>query len=139
MSDFKIGIPLLRYITIELDRVTSAQKWFDWHNDALMRVANLRSPAISNAQRVRIAILDSGIQLSEDDKDIYDIEPGIRYQDWVDQGTEWNDNSGHGTHLAILLRKIAPNAIIHVGRVFKKQPTKKSGGTIAKVRIPELN
>lgn len=85
---------------------------------------------------MKIAILDSGIELSQDHMDMYDTERQMKYRSWVDSDTEWRDDVGHGTHLAILLRKIAPNAVVHVARVFKKKPDiQKSAQTIAEVRF----
>lgn len=113
-----------------------AESWLKWHNDAHARIeSRLRNPGASNAQRVKIAILDSGIQLSPDHRAMYDIEPRIQYGSWVNSDVEWKDDVGHGTHLAILLRKIAPNAIIHVARVFEKEPSiERSAESIAEVR-----
>lgn len=34
-----------------------------------------------------------------------------------------DDIIGHGTHLAILLRKIAPRAAVYIARVFTKKPS----------------
>ncbi|KAF1941676.1 subtilisin-like protein [Clathrospora elynae] len=116
----------------KISRVKAALRWFEWHNDALARITGLRNSKISDTQRVKIAILDSGIELSQDNKDLYDTEPKIAYRSWVDQDTEWKDDAGHGRHLAVLLRKLAPNAAIHVVRVFKKKPTKNSASNIAK-------
>lgn len=67
---------------------------------------------------------------------MYDVDPKIEYRSWVGGDTEWKDDVGHGTHLAVLLRKIAPNAAVHVARVFKKRPhIEKSAQNIAAVRI----
>ncbi|EHK26381.1 uncharacterized protein TRIVIDRAFT_63697 [Trichoderma virens Gv29-8] len=120
----------------EGDNKLAADAWFEWHADALNRIRKLRKPDSIQSQSVRIAILDSGIELSKDQKDMYDLEPRIRYRTWVEEdNTEWKDDVGHGTHLAVLLRKIAPNAIIHVARVFKKRPdVEKSAYDIAAVR-----
>lgn len=75
--------------------------------------------------KVKVAILDTGIELSDDQKDIYDRDRNFRYKSWVGESTEEietrKDGAGHGTHLATLLARIAPNAIVHVGRVFKKR------------------
>ncbi|UKZ73153.1 hypothetical protein TrVFT333_000794 [Trichoderma virens FT-333] len=111
----------------------AADAWFEWHADALNRIEKLRKPDSTQSQRVRIAILDSGIELSKDQRDMFDFEPNIKYCTWVEEGNmEWKDEVGHGTHLAVLLRKIAPNAIIHVARVFKKRPhVEKSAKNIA--------
>jgi subtilisin family serine protease len=113
--------------------VEAASAWFDWHNSALARLDELRDPAISENQRVKIAILDSGIHLAQNGLEMYNTDPGIQYRSWVDNSPEWKDEVGHGTHLAVLLRKIAPNAIVFVGRVFKKRP-KGSVTRIAQVR-----
>ncbi|KAH7176810.1 peptidase S8/S53 domain-containing protein [Dactylonectria macrodidyma] len=107
-------------------------EWFQWHNEALARVDVLRNTRLCNDQRIKIAILDSGIELSQDNKDIYDDGSQIKYQSWVDDSPEWKDQVGHGTHLATLLRRIAPNSLLHVARVFKKKPSmKKSAGCIS--------
>lgn len=123
-------------LIIEL-RVKAATTWFEWHDDASSRITQIRNSTKSTARRVKIAILDSGIELSKDTRDMYDFEPKIQYRSWVDEDETWKDEVGHGTHLAILLRKIAPNAIIHVERVFKKKPTTSSTNKIADVRAPE--
>jgi subtilisin family serine protease len=117
-----------------MSRLKAANAWFDWHNSALARLVDLRDPAISENQRVKIAILDSGIDLAQNSLEMYNTDPEIQYRSWVDNSPEWKDEVGHGTHLAVLLRKIAPNAIVHVGRVFKKRPTKGSVTSIAQVR-----
>lgn len=111
--------------------------WFEWHKDALSRIEReLRKSDVSNAQSVKIAILDSGIELSPDQKDMYNTEPKMKYYSWIDNDQEWKDDVGHGTHLAVLIRKIAPHAVVHVARVFKKKPTvDDSAENIVKVRI----
>ncbi|KAL6695706.1 peptidase S8/S53 domain-containing protein [Trichoderma pleuroticola] len=112
-------------------KALAADAWFEWHTDALNRIEKLRRPGATESQRV-IAILDSGIELSKDQKDMYDVEPKIQYRSWIEEGTEWKEDVGHGTHLAVLLRKVAPNAIIHVARVYKKRPhVEKSAQSIA--------
>ncbi|KAF3074304.1 Major intracellular serine protease [Trichoderma lentiforme] len=118
---------------VSLDNMKlAAEAWFEWHTDALNRIEKLRKPEATEPRRVKIAILDSGIELSKDQKDMYDVEPKIKYRSWIEEDTEWKDDVGHGTHLAVLLRKIAPNAGIHVARVFKKRPhVEKSAQIIA--------
>ncbi|KAJ5613658.1 hypothetical protein N7528_007312 [Penicillium herquei] len=97
-----------------------AAEWFDWHNDALLRIEELRS-TVPDSKRIKIAILDTGIELTSDEREIYDSHSRIQYKSWIDSDPEWKDEAGHGTHLATLLLRIAPNAIVHVARVFKKQ------------------
>ena len=119
-------------LTLKSSRKAAASKWFEWHSDALFHIAKLRISNVSDAQRVKIAIFDSGIELSQDHKDMYDTEPQMKYRSWVDSDTECGDEMGHGTHLAILLCKVALNAVVHVARVFKKKPDiQKSVQTIA--------
>lgn len=119
---------------LTLSRKSSALKWFQWHNEALCRIDTLRNPRLSGDKRIKIAILDSGIELSQDNEDIYNNTSEIKYQSWVDEDDEWKDQVGHGTHLATLLRRIAPNSLIHVARVYKKRPTmKKSAACISEV------
>ncbi|KLU87728.1 hypothetical protein MAPG_06721 [Magnaporthiopsis poae ATCC 64411] len=100
----------------------SADRWFEWHHGVLQRIRGLREGAPSDDKRVKIAILDSGLELSEAHKVCYDFEPRIKYRSWVSDPDEKRDEAGHGTHLSILLRKIAPEAVIHVARVFRKNP-----------------
>ncbi|KAL7919842.1 hypothetical protein ACQKWADRAFT_300209 [Trichoderma austrokoningii] len=114
-----LGGKVDRDVRPEGDKKVAADAWFEWHTDALNRIETLRD---NGSQRVRIAILDSGIELSRDQKDMYDTDPGFEYRSWVGADGEWKDDVGHGTHLAVLLRKIAPNAAVHVARVFKKKP-----------------
>lgn len=85
--------------------------------------------------RVKVAILDSGLELSAEHQQCYDHEPKIQYWTGLDEDANQRDDVGHGTHLAILLRKIAPRAAVHVARVFKKTPKgNQSAEMIAKVR-----
>jgi hypothetical protein len=89
---------------------------------------------------VRIAILDSGINLSPIQKEIFDENSDIKYRSWIGDSAVWEDEVGHGTHLATLLRRIAPNAMIHVARVFHKKPTiKSSAQIIADVKTHEFS
>lgn len=124
------------YTNKKPSRKATASKWFEWHSDALCRIAQLRTSDVSDAQRVKIAILDSGVELSQDHKDMYDTEFKMKYRSWVDSDTGWRDEVGHGTHLAVLLRKVAPNAVVHVARVFRKKPDiQNSAQTISDVGI----
>ncbi|KAL3294911.1 subtilisin-like protein [Colletotrichum asianum] len=111
-----------REMTVNEEATRRTKEWFEYHEDVLFRAKQLRDVKISNARRTKIAILDSGIDLSSEHRELYDFEPRIKYKSWVDGHTEWRDDVGHGTHLAILLRKVAPNAEIHMARVFKSRP-----------------
>ncbi|KAK2759746.1 subtilisin-like protease [Colletotrichum kahawae] len=112
-----------REITVNEEATRRTREWFGYHEDALFRAKQLRDVKTSNERRIKIAILDSGIELTSEHREKYDFEPRIQYKSWVDGHAEWRDDVGHGTHLAILLRKVAPNAEIHMARVFKSRPT----------------
>jgi hypothetical protein len=70
--------------------------------------------------RVKIAILDTGADLSH--PDIIDAtQKGlVKYYDFVKNESSMSDLDGHGTHCTSLLLKFAPNAEIHIGRVFER-------------------
>jgi len=121
-------------IKFNMNRAKLARKWFACHEDALARISQIRISEKSNARRVKIAILDSGIDLSQHQMEMYnDAQPQMVYRSWIDGDPIWKDEVGHGTHLAVLLRKMAPEAIIHVGRVYIKKPTWDSASTVAQV------
>lgn len=92
------------------------------HNDVLTRIQKLSRSAKAGKERVKIAILDTGMELSEEHQEWYDNEPKIQYWSGIDRDGKQRDDVGHGTHLAVLLRKIAPKAAVHVARVFKTKP-----------------
>jgi subtilisin family serine protease len=92
--------------------------------------------------RVRIAILDTGLDLSR--SALYTFGDRVKgYKDWIEderEGKPWVDLDGHGTHSAALLMKVAPEAEVYVARVFKSgtsdkdsPPTKEINDGIAKV------
>ncbi|KAI8151300.1 Subtilisin DY [Colletotrichum sp. SAR 10_70] len=100
-----------REITVNEEATRRTKEWFEYHEDVLFRAERLR-----------------------DHRELYDFEPRIKYKSWVDGHGDWRDDVGHGTHLAILLRKVAPKAEIHMARVFKNKPKgDKSALTIAEV------
>lgn len=83
--------------------------------------------------KIRIAILDTGIELCEDD---------WAYRSRVREVKSWLSNSGdcahelykgdrdldgHGTHAGGLLLKVAPDAEIFVARVFRDRKESKGG------------
>lgn len=121
-------------LILGLSRAKRTEEWLGYHNDVLARIRQLPRSATSENARVKIAILDSGIELSAEHQDWYDDEPKIQYWSGIDEDARPRDDIGHGTHLTILLRKIAPKAAVHVARVFQKRPKgNKSAEVIAKV------
>lgn len=68
--------------------------------------------------RVKIAILDTGIDLRHDTfKGQFANGRIKKVEDFVQIGGTGTDVHGHGTHCAALLRKVAPEADIYVARV----------------------
>ncbi|KAL8364577.1 hypothetical protein RB595_003728 [Gaeumannomyces hyphopodioides] len=113
---------------VDEQKVGSAERWFKYHGNALNYLKELGNGSVAENKRIKIAILDSGLKLSEDHQMRYNYAPEIKYRSWVDDpgSTEPKDGVGHGTHLAVLLRKIAQEAEIHVARVYRKRPGEKS-------------
>jgi subtilisin family serine protease len=65
--------------------------------------------------RVKIAILDSGIDLNENS--IFVKRNQIKYQSFLPNEEGIEDLIGHGTHCAALLLRVAPNSDIYVARI----------------------
>jgi subtilisin family serine protease len=78
------------------------------------------STRAKDRRRVRIALLDTGIDMTHPDISARSdriIETFCEIKGLENKGNE--DKSGHGTHAALLLLKVAPEADIYVARVFK--------------------
>ena len=73
-----------------------------------------------------MAILDTGLEVSRFKKAKWLEDDRVVYKSWVNQEnvSDWQDKVGHGTHSACLLIKFAPDAKIHVARVFEGQAPK---------------
>lgn len=69
--------------------------------------------------RIKIAILDTGLDLSHPDISQAHEEGRLHVYDFIENSTTIKDESGHGTHCTSLLLKYAPNAEVFVGRVFR--------------------
>ncbi|KLU85492.1 hypothetical protein MAPG_04515 [Magnaporthiopsis poae ATCC 64411] len=119
---------------VDEQKVKLAETWFKYHGNALNYIKELGNGSAAENKRIKIAILDSGLKLSEDHQIRYNYTPEMKYCSWVDEpgSTEPKDGVGHGTHLAVLLRKIAQEAEVHVARVYRKRPGEKSIPLITK-------
>lgn len=86
-------------------------------------VAEKLDPEWTDSNRVKVAILDSGIDTQHTDIDaLSDRIKSIR--SWVDgkAGVEdWSggDVSGHGTHVSGIILDLAPDVDIYVARITK--------------------
>ncbi|PVH72788.1 subtilisin-like protein [Cadophora sp. DSE1049] len=70
--------------------------------------------------RVKIAVLDTGLDLSHRDIIKAKEQGRLKFRDFVDDTDTIKDDDGHGTHCTSLALKYAPNAEIFAGRVFRK-------------------
>jgi subtilisin family serine protease len=97
----------------------------DWIDKLLESIHQLIDPKFNVAKRVRIAILDSGLD-SENSSLIEDQQqddPRIKAGRSFVHGTESHDiedKIGHGTHALGLLLKVAPFADIYVAKVAQQ-------------------
>lgn len=80
--------------------------------------ASRKEPDADNG-RVRVAIFDTGLDLSHPDIQKARSEGRLHFHDFVEKNGTIIDQSGHGTHCASLILKYAPNAELFVGRVFR--------------------
>ena len=83
------------------------------------RLRNIVFPVLPTNRRaedrVKIAILDSGIDLNENS--IFVNRNRIKYQSFLPNEEGIEDRLGHGTHCAALLLQVAPDSDIYVARI----------------------
>ena len=95
----------------KLIRDELSEQWF-WRYRNIFKVIP-ETP--EKDDRVKIAILDSGIDLNENY--IVMNRDRIKYRSFVSGEEGIEDLIGHGTHTAALLLKVAPNSNIFVARI----------------------
>lgn len=89
--------------------------------------------------RIRVAVLDTGLDLPEEAEWAYEYRIGGR-RSWLSENKrlgqvlrkEKGDYDGHGTHATALLLQVAPDTEIFVAQVFKDHK-ETSGKVMAKV------
>ncbi|KAJ4305481.1 hypothetical protein N0V90_001012 [Kalmusia sp. IMI 367209] len=104
---------------------TTAKKFLDDLKPFFDGILNLRKRIDltnpSGHERIRIAVLDSGLDDSTDPIIRSAIRSGQintrKSKSFVGQPHEWQDLYGHGTHVTRLLIKTAPAAEIYVGKI----------------------
>ncbi|RYP72543.1 hypothetical protein DL769_004433 [Monosporascus sp. CRB-8-3] len=96
----------------------------------------LDTQRIGKFKRVKIAILDTGIDMTNSIFDTPEAKERIkRREDFLREDplrTDAHDKCGHGSHCAGLLRRVAPAADIYVARVAKDFNTDLDAEVVAK-------
>lgn len=111
-----------------------------WFEDLKEINENLDSERRYKFKRVKIAILDTGINMANSAFDTDEAKRRIvKQEDFLkDAGdpsrAEARDMCGHGTHCAGLLRKVAPAADIYVARVAEDFDSDLDDRVVAEVR-----
>lgn len=122
----------------------SSPRWFDRFQQTQALVAQSRK---IQGRRVRIAILDTGIDISSP---YFDNSPNVpegleqqqsgprrhrvmEAKSFVGGAVGDRDSVGHGTHCAALLLELAQNADIYVARVYEDRTKKIDPAVVAKV------
>jgi subtilisin family serine protease len=86
--------------------------------------------------RVKIAVLDTGADLTHLDMVDAIAKKLIKHYDFVENTPNMVDLGGHGTHCASQVLKLAPNAEVYIGRVFRSNQAESSSPAIlAKVSL----
>lgn len=92
--------------------------------------------------RVRVAIIDTGINESHPLLKEFRENGQIRCKSWIPDHPADKDEDGHGTHVAHSFLKVAPKAEIYVAKVFRTGAQKELGdnrGLIAKVNFHSVS
>jgi hypothetical protein len=119
----------LTFNLLQTDKACSAKYADNWFRLLETRVHPLIT-AEEGQSRIKIAILDTGIQLPEEAEVAYEDQI-LESKSWLkaDKGDELlrgdRDLDGHGTHCASVLLKVSPNVDIFVARVFKQRSERK--------------
>jgi hypothetical protein len=101
--------------------VKYTDNWFHMLDERTQRLlAQYRENVMEDDYRVKVAILDSGIDRRNSlllKPQIGTRDPIRAVEDFLDPGGDGFDSYGHGTHCAGLLRKVAPEADLYIARV----------------------
>ena len=130
-----------------MTRAKWAEEWFN-DEDKLKRVHRcVENSLLDNVERVRIAILDSGIDkmhsemvdnmvLDSSSHSVKDSNVKRRIKAWKgfpDSFDPLRDRVGHGTHCASVILRTAPFSSLYIGRIFDDRGKIKDYDEIVKV------
>lgn len=120
-------------------RNVTTDAWFKSYLDVKGIAKSLRKTRPNQPnQRIRVAILDTGVDIGDSFLNPFAIKRQIIYQDFASPGSSSalpEDKAGHGTHICGTLLTIADNIDLYVARV-SVHGKDWNGLQIAKVRIP---
>ena len=77
-------------------------------------------------QRVKIAVLDTGVDPKHSDMDserIQSVRSWVNGKNGEEEDRRASDESGHGTHTTGILLDLAPDADIYVAQIATKEPS----------------
>lgn len=77
----------------------------------------LERRSLSDDEKVRVAMLDTGIDASHP-AFLGRVFDENNCHDWTNSNGSTMDIVGHGTHSAALVLKVAPNASLYIAKVF---------------------
>jgi hypothetical protein len=119
--------------------------WFK-RFQALKALCPLQQLDPGDSRRVRVAVIDSGIDMGHVDIQAAAVNGRIaKVCDWVDgrDGVEdegVGDSSGHGTHIASVILDMAPNVDLYIARVTKgREVSHSQAENVAKVRLEHFH
>ncbi|RDL36320.1 uncharacterized protein BP5553_05672 [Venustampulla echinocandica] len=101
-------------------RLGSAAHADDWFRLYRAKVRPLLPHYSSPSGRVKIAILDTGIDLGEDVISSL-TDRIIKNESFLVDDKSTDDLDGHGTHVAGLILRVAPNSELYIARIAKNQ------------------
>ncbi|KAL2067620.1 hypothetical protein VTL71DRAFT_15716 [Oculimacula yallundae] len=119
------------------DSAYAAESWFQFLESETQKVLSpLRR---TRGKRVKIAILDTGIDVAHPDFKEDQAASGNKRikapEDFLNPEGKAHDTCGHGTHCVGLLRKVAPYADVYVARVAKDFDDNLNPDVVAKAII----
>lgn len=85
---------------------------------------------------VKVAILDTGIDVGQSEILKHLNKKIVKWQGFPELSEPLKDPNGHGTYLACVLIRTAPNALLYIARIFNEK-NKCTPGEVAKVN-PDL-